>query len=101
MYEELETKLRAMLKGEFSSLTIGFNDRHACNYCDAKKFAEEYGEYEAGHDWISDEDRAIALAQNSVWSIQWYQDTPVGFYSKYASSLPKLLDYVFNEFPKE
>lgn len=101
MFEELETKLRAMLKGEFSSLTIGFNDAHACNYCDAQKYTTEYGQYEPGDDWVSDEDRAKALAGNSVWSIQWYQDTPVGFYRKNASNLPLLLDYVFNEFPKE
>lgn len=98
MYEELETKLRGLLKGEFSSLTISFNEQHASNYCDAKKFAEEYDHYGMSEDWISEEDRVAALAGNSVWSMQWYQDTPVGFYIKHASSLPKLLDAVFSEF---
>jgi len=100
-FKELETKLKAMLKTDFSSLTIGFNDRHAPKYCDAKKFAAEYDEYEAGDHWISDEDRAAALEANSVWYIKWYPNTQVSFYRKYASSLPKLLDYVFNKFPKE
>lgn len=94
----LEIKLLGLLKEKFSSLTIGFNDRHACNYCDAKRYASEYDEYKPGDDWISEEDRAEALEKNSVWSIQWYPDTPVGFYSKYASSLPKLLEAVFSEF---
>ncbi len=96
---ELEQKLRGLLKGEFSSIHIGFNDHHACNYCDAQRYADEYGQYEEGDDWISPEDRKLALDTNSVWSIQWYPDTPVGFYSKFASSLPKLLEAVFSEFP--
>lgn len=96
----LEQKLRGLLKGEFSSIHIGFNDEHSCNYCSAQKYADEYGQYEPGDMWISDEDRTLALRTNSVWSIQWYPDTPVGFYRKYASSLPKLLEAVLAEFPE-
>lgn len=93
--EEIENQLRSLLKGEFSSLHIGFNDEHACNYCTAQRYADEYGDYEMNYMWIDEEDRALALATNSVWSAQWYPDTPVGFCRKYASSLPKLLNYLF------
>jgi hypothetical protein len=93
-----ETLLRSLLQGKFSSLTIGFNDLHACNYQTAQQWSDEMGDPDGGMqtyndlgDWVSPEEREQALANNSVWSAQWYPDTPVGFCQLYASSLPALL----------
>lgn len=68
--------LLALLHGEFSSLIIGFNDDHAPNYeTDLEAFYEGLDRIH----WASDEERRKALSSNSVWTIQWYPDTPVGF----------------------
>ncbi len=82
--DDLETKLLGMLHGEHSSLTITFND-HACNYCTVKE-AIERDDY-AHADWVSDEEKANAVATNRVWVVQWYPNTPVGFCAVAASSL--------------
>ena len=89
---DLEQKLRSLLRGPYSSLTVGFNDDHACNYTTAQGFHDEWGHYGGGADedrvrWASEAERAKALAENSVWTIQWYPDTPVGFICVGASTL--------------
>lgn len=92
--QELEQKLRHLLKGEYSSLTIGFNDDHACNYATAQRFHDEWGAYQGGNcriDWVSEEERQKALNENSVWTLQWYPETPVGFNCIGASSLAALI----------
>lgn len=76
--------LKTLLEGEFSSLTIGFNDDHACNYATAQRWHDEWMEYGGGNDndridWPSEEERLKAISENSVWTIQWYPNSPVGF----------------------
>ncbi len=92
--EQVEAMLRSLLRGEFSSLTIGFNDDHAYNYTTAAGWRDEYGMYQGNENdlisWVSDEERDRAIEQNSVWTIQWYPETPVGFSCIGASSLPAL-----------
>lgn len=91
--DDLEQRLRSLLKGEHSSLTIGFNDEHAPNYMTAAEWELD----ERGGDWVSDTERERALADNTVWSIQWYPQTPVGFHRLKASSLSALLQALQNE----
>lgn len=71
--------LLKLLRGEFSSLHITFNNYHAPNY---EVASEEFYESVPGGDaitWASEEERQKAMAENSVWVIQWYPDTPNGF----------------------
>ena len=77
--------LTDLLRGEFSSLSIGFNDDHACNYVHAKDW-DCYGDEKSRIDWVSGDEKRRALENNSVWTIQWYPDTPVGFYCVAAST---------------
>ena len=95
--EAIDAGLRDLLKGEFSSLTIGFNDASAPNYCSVAKFHEEGGAMAEHGDWTSDQERDKAIAGNSEWSLQWYPDTPVGFYCVKASSLTAILDAALQE----
>ncbi|RWE37426.1 hypothetical protein [Mesorhizobium sp.] len=83
---ELEAQLRSLLKGEYSSLSIRFND-HAANYEDAEDYYALIGSEDDISDWISTEERQKAIDTNSVWEIQWYPQTPVGFCRIKASSL--------------
>lgn len=77
-------ELMKLLNGKFSSLSISFNEDHACNYTTAQGWHDEWGFYGGGRsddriEWASEEERLKALRENSVWTIQWYPDTPVGF----------------------
>lgn len=87
--EAVERELLGLLKGEFSSLSIGFNDDAACNYMTATE-AIDNGMLERA-DWVNDEEEQRAKETNSIWTIQWYPDTPVGFCCYAASSLGALL----------
>lgn len=90
-FAALEAMLRSLMKGEFSSLTISFNDQNAPNYKSVGDFLEYYPDADENTDWVSDEERAKAVENNSWWCAQWYPDTPVGSYSISASSLPALI----------
>lgn len=95
-------ELLKLLHGKFSSLTIGFNDDHACNYVDAQKWHDEWGQYGGGADndaidWANEDERAKALKNNSVWTIQWYPSTPVGFNCVAASTFEVAAKYALEE----
>lgn len=42
-------------------------------------------------DWASDDERAMAISNNSLWTLQWYPDTPVGCHAVCASTLSACL----------
>lgn len=90
-FSGLEAMLRSLMKGEFSSLTISFNDQNAPNYKSVGGHLEYYPDADEDAEWVSDEERVKAIETNSWWSAQWYPDTPVGFCSISASSLQALL----------
>ncbi len=93
----LERGLRGLLEGEFSSLSITFNDDHAPNYASAERYHDEWGQYADAKEWVSPEERDTALATNSVWTAQWYPQTPVGFCILRASSLTALCAALLKE----
>ena len=41
--------------------------------------------------WATPEERQRALDSDSIWRVQWYPDTPIGFYVVHASSLSAAL----------
>lgn len=94
-FEEIEKSMLALLKGEYSSLSLTFNDGPAPNYMSVKQWIEE-GPSDQSDDWVSEDEKQRAIETNKMWNLHWYQDTPVGFYSVSASSLPALLEYVFS-----
>lgn len=42
-------------------------------------------------DWVSPEQQQKAIDTNECWTLQWYPDSPVGFYLKSAADLDVLL----------
>lgn len=90
---ELENFLKGLLRGEFSNLTISFNE-HSDSYLTAEK-AVEYGDYDRVQ-WVSDEEKLRAIEANSVWMLQWYPDTPIGSHTIAASTLAACLDALQN-----
>lgn len=96
---DIEVFLRSLLRGKHSSLTISFNDANGPNYQTVAEMEAEIDtlpkDYKRHHyDWISEEERQKAIADNSMWTAQWYPDTPVSFYAVAASSLNALIDYL-------
>ncbi len=62
-----------------------------------KAYYETVEQWEAHHedrcqDWVSDEQRAKAIAANDVWELQWYPITPIGSYCLLACDLGALLE---------
>ncbi len=49
--------------------------------------------------WISEDERAKAIATDSIWTLQWYPDTPVGFCCVAASSFEALMEYFAGQRP--
>lgn len=90
--DALEKLLRSLLKGKFSHLYLTFND-HASNYCSVNAAISD-GMYDHA-DWVSEEEKARAIAAESVWVIQWYPNTLVGFCAWAASSLSACLEAAF------
>ena len=91
--QEIEATLRGLLKGEHSSLHLTFNDGNGPNYMSV----EEWLQSGSDADWVSEDERATAIATNSMWELQWYPQTPVGSHLIAASSLTAIFNYLANE----
>lgn len=90
-------ELLTLLNGEFSSLSIGFNEDHACNYAKAADWDFYAPESEDSRiEWASEVEREKAIRTNSVWTIQWYPDTPVGFCCVGASTFDAAARYALD-----
>src|SRR5271166_1215561 len=64
------------------------HNEHKCYYQTVEQYSAEC---DRDDDWISPEQRQKAIRQDSVWVLQWYPDTPVGFYRLLACDLSELL----------
>lgn len=91
--EALERDLLGLLRGEWSSLTLGMNEPNAANYMTVEQAADDEVMFGLT-DWISEEEKAKAIANNRAWTLQWYPETPVVFHRIAASSLSAIVDYV-------
>jgi hypothetical protein len=89
---DVENRLRNLLKGEFSSLSLSFNDLSAPCYQTVEACLAN-GIYD-NIDWISEEEKQKAIKTNSMWTLHWYPDTPIGFYCIAASSLSAIFSYL-------
>lgn len=74
-----------------ASLTLRHND-HKNYYQSAEDWARD-NDANRFADWISDEQRAKAIETDSIWTIQWYPHTPVGFCALAAADLELLLAF--------
>ncbi len=72
------------------SLTLTHND-HKGSYETVEEHLLNADEDDC---WVSDEQRTKAIATDSVWRLQWYPDTPVGFCVLLAADLEVLLEAV-------
>lgn len=50
---------------------------------------------------ISPEDREEIIKTNSIWEIQWYPDTPNGFYYVAAATLERCLEIIYKKWEED
>lgn len=72
------------------SLHINHN-QHLGNSETLAEEIESQPDYYSDEDWVSPEEKETALANNELWTIHWYPDTPVSFCLHHAASLESLL----------
>ena len=87
--EELEYELRSLLNGEFSALTLSYNEFSSSNYLTVTEYLDKHPGAE--EDFISREEADLARKKNSMWTLTWWSKTPVDSYQISASSLPALV----------
>lgn len=78
------------LEGLFPSHVCGLSLDHNAH----KNVYESIEQYYDKDCFVSPGGFNKAVCDDNVWSLQWYPDTPVGFYQVCASSLELLLDAV-------
>ncbi len=85
---ELIEKFETALPAHKASLHLTHNE-HRDYYQSVEEWARDNGEGTGNcfFEWVSDAERAAAVAGDSVWMLHWYPDTPVGFNCIAASSL--------------
>ena len=45
------------------------------------------------YDWQSEEHKQRAVDTNEIWELQWYPETPIGFYLIAAPTLNELIEF--------
>lgn len=73
-----------------ASLRILHNE-HKDYYIKVEDFINTAYKDEDG--WLSKEDKQKCIDTNELWVIQWYPDSPVGFYTVLGSSLEIVLEF--------
>lgn len=91
---ELETLLKSLVKGEYSSIYLTWNEDFSENYGKAEDWYISDNDLE---DWVSYDEKVKAIKENSVWTLQWYPDTPIGSCIIKASSLEPIIEYLRKE----
>jgi hypothetical protein len=83
------TAVLGKLPAHDAALFLTHNE-HKNYYEDAAKWIEEQGDL---FDWQSDGHKRRAIETDSVWVLQWYPNTPVGFNAIAAPTLDELLAF--------
>lgn len=74
-----------------AGMTIAHNE-HKTSYMPVEQWADVNS-----LSWVNMEERAKAIAEDSIWTIHWYPDTPIGFYSVSASTFEAVLSFAISE----
>ena len=95
--QPLQDLLQSLIVGHYGNLTISYNEQ--ANDYQTAKYAVECGEYLDCTDWVSEEEKQAAIETNSIWTLHYYPDTPIGFCSISASSLTAIVQYLERQKP--
>lgn len=68
------------------------HNEHKSIYQSAEQWLENQAAFGPVDWFVSDAERERAIAMDSIWVLQWYPSTPIGFHRLAASSLEALLE---------
>ncbi|WP_394662870.1 hypothetical protein [uncultured Sphingomonas sp.] len=75
------------------------HNSHKDVYETAAQFIEGGDDYHGSLDnWVSPEQRQLAIDTGSIWTAHWYPDTPIGFHVMHAAELSALSAYLREHF---
>lgn len=92
-------QLAALFPPHKASLSLEHNDHKSC-YETVEQWDLGFGDHPF-YEWVSPEQRQKAIDTDSVWTLQWYPDTPVGFCALAAADLDVLLTAATADDPAE
>jgi hypothetical protein len=87
----LDDLAKKLCVGEHSSLSLEFNSHKSSYQTLAQAVEDNFNEWYGDEDFVSPEEKQRAIDTNTLWSLQWYPRSPVGFCLLHASSLDALL----------
>lgn len=83
--------------GEFSTLHIDFNEFKSGYQTAAQAIQENFNGWFDDDSFVSPEEKQRCIDTNTIWGIQWYPHTPVGFHKVLASTLEAAVAAVLRE----
>lgn len=72
-----------------AGMTLDHNDHHS-SYMSAADRIKDLGDW---CDWESEEAKQRAIDTDSIWTLQWYPQTPIGFLAVAAPTLAEVMAY--------
>lgn len=78
-----------------ASLHLEHND-HKSYYMTVQQCIDDGTHGYSDNCWVSPEQRQKAIDTNDCWTLQWYPDTPIGFFLMSAADLDVLLEAAVN-----
>lgn len=67
------------------------HNQHKSYYETAQAWADDHNN--TMYEWVPGDSRDRAIATDSIWTVQWYPNTPIGFMAVAAATLEEALNY--------
>ena len=90
-------------QGAYITDLLGLFPKHKCGlhlqHNDHRNVYEPVGQWIVDNDWCTwenEEAKQRAIETDEIWTVQWYPDTPVGFYALAAPTFEELLKLANN-----
>jgi hypothetical protein len=84
-----EERYRWLCNLKCNQLYLTRNEDHACNYMTAREWIEQHAK---DFDEVDPAELEQMKATNTIWSLQIYPDTPIGFYKWYGATADSVID---------
>jgi hypothetical protein len=82
-----------------NSFTLCRDDDHACNYVTAKQWIEERSS--ESFDQVPPDELQRMKDTNTIWSLQIYPHTPIGFNVWYGATAEYVIDAAMADYAKD
>ena len=90
-----EDRADFLSKSRFNELILSCNESTSSNYCTAQEWIEEHDP--ESFEECSPEEIQAMKDTNTIWRLQIYPDTPIGFYVWYGATMESVVDAAIEE----